>query len=61
MLTAAKPVAHVHEVGRNATVTFQLDPDILPACKDQATSMGLSLADFLQQALNDALRNYVGA
>jgi uncharacterized protein (DUF4415 family) len=60
-MTAITPVAHVHITGRNATVTFQLDSDILPACQDQATAMGLSLADFLQTAVNDALRNYIGA
>ncbi len=57
---SAKSIARVHKTGLNATVTFQLDQDMLLAAEDQATSQGLSLADWLQQALNDALRSYLG-
>lgn len=57
---APKPVALVHRIGPNATVTFQLNRDLILPAEDQATAQGLSLADWLQVALNDALRSYLG-
>lgn len=50
----------VTTLGRQATVTFRLDPDMLGACEDQAQNMGISLAVWMESMLNEALKSYLG-
>lgn len=40
--------------------TFTLDPDIALACEDQQKASGMKWEDWLNQAVNDALRAFVG-
>jgi len=40
---------------------LHLDPDLLPLCEDQAQSMGLSLAAWVDKMAGEALRGMLGA
>lgn len=58
--TLPAPTPALPQVPQSRQVIVTLPADIVPACEDLARSMGREFDDWIQEAVIEALRSYIG-